>query len=85
MNVHRGLFRAWIAGSAIYIGADTIAYWSARATAFGCLTRTNVGPWCNYWAASDYVRLAGEIVLPPASTLLLGLLLIWVLNGFRNR
>lgn len=89
MNIRRGLFRAWVFGSVIWVG-----YWIWLST-YGCSRSledslycpTGIGDWMapiSYMPLSFYNRVILIGIGLPMAVLLCGISCIWVARGFRR-
>lgn len=83
MNIERGLFRAWLVGS-----AGWIAYW-VWAKNIACDLGAYSAPWCTaFWqrdplTIEEYAAVAAFIFGIPLATLVAGILVLWIVQGFR--
>jgi len=101
MNWHRGLWRLWIAASALWLlGVGIIAFGDKgipSLTNRDCSvllefeivdTNAKLGPAdvarCEESWRKKRIALAAEAFAPPASVLIVGVLLGWVIRGFRR-
>jgi len=81
MNLRRGLFRAWLVGSVIWIG---VSIWRLD---FSCFFATY--PWCKWWVVSPWLSSTHLGVLAitfgvPIAAFILGVMVSWVTKGFHN-
>jgi hypothetical protein len=90
MNWSRGLFRLWLAASLLWMALWIALDWRALATDFSCRFGSN-GPWCEYPSKDFYLEgglqdpsVWEALLIPPIATLLLGLVMGWVIKGFRR-
>jgi hypothetical protein len=93
VNARRGLFRLWIVGSAIWIVGWSIYVWNtcwaaadAKDPFVICRTSLFSGGMREVRAfnLSDYVDLAVSVFLIPVGTLVGGLIIAWIVVGFKR-
>lgn len=91
MNWWRGLFRLWLTASLLWMALWIALNWSALATDFSCRFGAG-GPWCDYYPPKDFYLDGGlqdpsfweALLIPPTAALMLGLVVGWILKGFRR-
>ena len=84
MNWTRGLFRAWLVLSALWLVG---CIWALD---YSCFLGAEGRPWCRWWVVSPlsqstYVHRLLVGLAPPIGVLLIGFAVLWIGRGFRSK
>ena len=85
MNLRRGLFRAWVVASVVWVGACILRY------NFSCFFGSYSG--CEWWAyptlnyyvsPNDYVEVLAKTFGVPIAAFVIGIAALWAAKGFQE-